>query len=323
MTSPATGPTEESHKDVGSILKQRRMLRGQSLETAHQHTRIPKKFLQALEDNAFDVFPAPVYLRGFLKSYCDFLDVEFEPLWGQLAPKPAQVAPPAAAQERAPAPAPGAVVQAGKPAEHAEHAPKEPAQAPSEEPVSFVLPLSESTVLPFLIFAGLVIMGALLWALKSRPRHPQPAAGRAIEAVSQQAAPGTTPAPIAQTPAVTGRSEVAPGTAAGGPGASTPAATGSSSAPAATTGQAAPAARAEQGTLRLSALRGSWIRLETDGRLMFEGHLPGGVIQDFKARKEFRLKAADPQALSITLDGNPVDLSKYPVAPDGTRTIQR
>jgi len=74
-------------KDAGTILRKRRTLRGHSLEAVHQHTRIPKNMLKALEENDPTPFPAPVYMRGFLKNYCEFLEIEFDPLWAQLAPK--------------------------------------------------------------------------------------------------------------------------------------------------------------------------------------------------------------------------------------------
>lgn len=91
MIEPENKPSDPPAKDVGSILKQARLRRGQSFEVAFQHTRIPKKFLEALENNRFDEFPAAVYLRGFLKGYCEHLEVDFEPLWAQIQPPKANV----------------------------------------------------------------------------------------------------------------------------------------------------------------------------------------------------------------------------------------
>jgi len=87
-------PTEKDvPQDIGATLRKRRTLRGESLDSIHQHTRIPKRFLEALEENRFQDLPAPVYLRGFLKSYCDHLDVDFEPVWKKLSQPPAGTAP--------------------------------------------------------------------------------------------------------------------------------------------------------------------------------------------------------------------------------------
>src|SRR5579872_2953822 len=83
---PANSSQPPAPTDVGAILKQARLRRGQSFEVVFQHTRIPKKFLEALEANRFDEFPAAVYLQGFLKGYCEHLDLDFEPLWSQVHP---------------------------------------------------------------------------------------------------------------------------------------------------------------------------------------------------------------------------------------------
>src|SRR5579883_848902 len=71
----------EPKADIGSTLRAAREKRGHTLEAVSQQTRISRRFLEALEKNRFDEFPALAYLRGFLKSYCDYLELEFEPLW--------------------------------------------------------------------------------------------------------------------------------------------------------------------------------------------------------------------------------------------------
>lgn len=82
--------------EIGPILRAARLKRGQSLEAVAQQTRISKRFLEALEENRFEQFPAVVYLRGFLKSYCEHLDVNFEEIWGMLNSAAPEATPPAA-----------------------------------------------------------------------------------------------------------------------------------------------------------------------------------------------------------------------------------
>ncbi len=145
-----TTPASNGTPDIGSLLRQARTRRGQSLEAVQQQTRIPKKLLDALESNRFDEFPATVYLRGFLKNYCDHLDVEFDPLWAQIDPNKAK----AAAQPEA------ATAKTEKPEAHAE--PPEP-----EGPW-----LVQSSLFPFLL-GGLLLVGALaVWQLGRRPSSP-------------------------------------------------------------------------------------------------------------------------------------------------------
>ena len=46
---------------LGDALKRARLKKGESLEEAGRKTRIPKKFIDALENGRIDDFPAPVY----------------------------------------------------------------------------------------------------------------------------------------------------------------------------------------------------------------------------------------------------------------------
>ena len=65
---------------IGERLIGAREQRGLSLEDAERDTRISRRYLQALEEERFDIIPAPVYARGFLRSYSQYLGVETAPL---------------------------------------------------------------------------------------------------------------------------------------------------------------------------------------------------------------------------------------------------
>ncbi len=58
---------------LGRILQEARASRGVTLEEAESATRISRRYIEALEQEDFSVFPAPVYARGFLRSYSQFL----------------------------------------------------------------------------------------------------------------------------------------------------------------------------------------------------------------------------------------------------------
>ena|SRR5438105_8638159 len=73
-------------KDVGRTLRRARQRHHVELQDASETTRIPKRFLEALEDNApLETFPAPIYARAFLREYARFLDLDPEPLVETLA----------------------------------------------------------------------------------------------------------------------------------------------------------------------------------------------------------------------------------------------
>ncbi len=60
---------------VGQKLRQRRENRGISLESAMRSTKMTRAVIQALEEDRFSELAAPVYVRGFLKIYAQFLEV--------------------------------------------------------------------------------------------------------------------------------------------------------------------------------------------------------------------------------------------------------
>ncbi len=62
--------------ELGSLLTRAREARGLTLEDAERDTRISRRYLQALETEQFEVIPAPVYARGFLRSYSQYLGLD-------------------------------------------------------------------------------------------------------------------------------------------------------------------------------------------------------------------------------------------------------
>jgi cytoskeletal protein RodZ len=70
--------------DIGATLRNARIQRGLSIEQAAQDTRISPRFLEALEAEQFDSLPAPVYVRGFLRSYANYLRLDALPLMALL-----------------------------------------------------------------------------------------------------------------------------------------------------------------------------------------------------------------------------------------------
>ncbi len=58
---------------LGEALRRARTAKGLTIEDAERVTRIPRKYLEALELENFSILPAPVYARGFLRSYAQYL----------------------------------------------------------------------------------------------------------------------------------------------------------------------------------------------------------------------------------------------------------
>lgn len=69
---------------IGRALSEARLERNLSIEQVAEYTRISPRFLVALEREEFYELPAPVYVRGFLRSYANFLGLDPEPLLQEL-----------------------------------------------------------------------------------------------------------------------------------------------------------------------------------------------------------------------------------------------
>jgi hypothetical protein len=62
--------------DIGSSLREARLRQGSDLVEAEAATKIRSKYLRALEDERFEVLPAQTYVKGFLRSYADYLGLD-------------------------------------------------------------------------------------------------------------------------------------------------------------------------------------------------------------------------------------------------------
>ncbi|HET7043630.1 MAG TPA: RodZ domain-containing protein [Gaiellaceae bacterium] len=62
--------------EIGSSLRQARQRRGLGLADVEHATHIRVRYLGALEDERFDLLPGPAYVRGFLRTYAEFLGLD-------------------------------------------------------------------------------------------------------------------------------------------------------------------------------------------------------------------------------------------------------
>lgn len=158
--TPAPAPAPS----VGAVLRSRRQMRGQSLDAVHQATRIPRGLLQALEEDRHGDFAAPVYLHGFLKSYCDHLELDYLPLWQRVAP------------------------------------PERPADEDTDDSGPDYSRLTAPSVMPLVVLGGLLAVGVAAWGVSRFAAAKRAAAGS--PAVSDPAEPAGGPGTLAaQTPA--------------------------------------------------------------------------------------------------------------------------
>ena len=61
---------------LGPIFREARVRSGKTIEDATRETKIAKKYLIAIENENFDIFPGETYLIGFLRNYSQFLGLD-------------------------------------------------------------------------------------------------------------------------------------------------------------------------------------------------------------------------------------------------------
>ena len=62
--------------EIGNSLREARLRRGTDFAQAELHTKIRGKYLRALEDEQFELLPAQTYVKGFLRTYAEYLGLD-------------------------------------------------------------------------------------------------------------------------------------------------------------------------------------------------------------------------------------------------------
>lgn len=63
-------------KDIGQKLRDARITAGMSLQDIADYTRIRVSYLEAMEEGQFEKLPGPVYVKGFIKQYAQFVGLD-------------------------------------------------------------------------------------------------------------------------------------------------------------------------------------------------------------------------------------------------------
>ncbi|HLJ58739.1 MAG TPA: RodZ domain-containing protein [bacterium] len=276
---------------IGERLRNAREARGLSLDDVEAATRIRRRYLEALEEEAFDRLPGPAYVRGFLNAYASHLGLPPEEI-ASMYPMPlgARVA-----------------VRA----------------SPVDVRITPVTPRSRAR--RFVIGASLVLLcGAAVIAyilygqLRQFTGTPEPTSQGSASTTSPSAAPSTVPG-ASQGPAAAGtsstgtpsaRSVTAPPATAATPPSGPGGATGTSPAPGASQpGSAVPLQAimsAAPVTVAAVATDRSWVRAVADGVTVFEGFLSAGDQQVWQAKRQLTLRIGNASALTLTVNGRSV-----------------
>jgi cytoskeleton protein RodZ len=156
----------DAERSLGHYLRSLRESKGGSLEEMARSTRVGLRHLEALEADKLGELPAPVFVRGFIRAYCSFLN---EPADGALAHY-------------------RDMLGEGRPVEPGAPAPR-PAASWSSSPILVSLALLAAFGVGLLAINGI---------FKRPPKAPAPVATapEGVEAPKPTAAPGAETSPI-------------------------------------------------------------------------------------------------------------------------------
>src|SRR5215831_16412063 len=62
--------------EIGTSLREARLRKQVDIAQAERGTKIRAKYLRALEDEQFELLPAQTYVKGFLRSYAEYLGLD-------------------------------------------------------------------------------------------------------------------------------------------------------------------------------------------------------------------------------------------------------
>ena len=263
---------------LGLYLRGLREAKGMSLDDISRSIRVGRPHLEALEEDTLAELPAPVFVKGFIRAYCEYLEC---------SPDHAL----ALYRETTGEPAPA-------------HGPLRPLQSTRSRRAG---PLVISIVL--FVALGLSLL-ALRLGLQSSRRSVSPAAVAREEAqtTSPVPPPGSAKVPAAAAPvapaappAVAATSETTTGIATVRP----PQAASSASTPSPLASASTAAVEAKTGNhhLVVRAVEPTWLRVQADDGQVAEELLQTGAVREWSATKRFTLTVGNAGGVEIDLDG--------------------
>jgi cytoskeletal protein RodZ len=82
-------PVNTEGKTAGEILRTTRESRKLSVEQVNRETKISVQTIRALEEDDFGAFPSETYVKGFVRTYADFLGLDGNRLWAMIGSRSA------------------------------------------------------------------------------------------------------------------------------------------------------------------------------------------------------------------------------------------
>lgn len=262
---------------IGAQLKEIRLKKGLSLEEAHAKTKLNVTILKAVEeDNLAQI--SPVYIKGFIKIYCEFLGVDPQDYSPDARPvQPQAIAPKAKEQPEV------------RPAAAAPRIPRVRFQL--DKRVWIAIGVAVLAGLVFLSFKGLHKAGA---KVKESPKQEAPVRKKTAATVSSKKTTQKS-LPSYQAPGVKKAVTVSQPKARPAP---------LESKPVSTSAVAVPKSESSSGIrLGIHANEDCWVQLKLDGKAVFQSVLKKGRYEVWQAKDKMELSLGNVGAVELELNG--------------------
>lgn len=270
----------------GDKLRREREMRGVTIAEMSESTKISKRWLQALEDEEFDILPGGIFNRGFVRSYARFLGINEDQA----------VADYLAASNEQPPPED-----------------KFPLEIHEKEGTPPLNPKRSFLPVALAIVALVLVGGGWTWWVKHKPQTAAHAIRTPEPAIASQSAPPAQAQPVPEA-ASTPTSEKSVSSSADGVSSSTnqdssakPEKDAAEADTDATQASAEPKKNPNKSfTVSIKAKESSWVSIVADGKTRWEGMLDPNMERSIKAGKELVLKTGNAAGLDISYNGKPL-----------------
>ena len=265
--------TSSAAQQIGQQLRDARVERGLSLHDVADRLKLSLRQLEWMEAGDFSRLPGATFVRGFVRNYARFLELDSAPLMTLLE----QEYPPSPV-DRAPLP-----------------------QATEAQP-------APGSKLWWLLLPALVVAGLIAWQQQDTKTETIAPQGELAPMLHQAASdvlasapysePASAPVAAAVAPVASDVASVSPASAA--VAVSTPVVSKPASAPAAQAGQKA---------VRVQASGDSWVSVvDASGKKLVYGLISAGQSQEVRGVPPFKLKIGNAPQVVLSYDGAVIDL---------------
>jgi len=257
----------------GERFRAAREARGLSLSDVAEQIRIRSVYLGAIEDGNWSAIGAPVYIRGFLRTYGRFLGLDTEEIVAEFNGEASTPV----------APAPGTQ---GKTNYFAEDVPP-PRQL---SPLTWIAAIVAVALIAYVVYSAMTLhqRSSEVAALPSNSSSalasamPSPSAGASSPSASPAASDSTSPSPgTSESPAASPSPLGASPQVSASPGADGP------------------------NTLDVRLTSASWVRVTVDGNVSMEGTFPAGTARRFHGKLAV-LRIGNAGGVVVLVDGKDV-----------------